>query len=182
MRTLVSGSMGPSILVRGPLDAHRDVEGPAHSPALNDRWCPSLPGCQRGGRVSPVLGLGGHQSPVLRRQAPWEGPLGGQPRIRVSPQETSRPDPTAVRRAEWRTEVGALASSSMGPRVLARMAFKSHRSLEGPSHSPTLKDQRRPSGPMSMGQQGESGIMTRGSPIPGVVAAGPFRGAPLGPT
>ena len=73
------------------------LEGPVRSPALNDQGRPKQTGWWRGGSLSLALGLRGPQSPGLRRQAPWEGPLAGRPRVRVSPQEASRPDLLDVR-------------------------------------------------------------------------------------
>ena len=50
----------------------------------------------RGGMVSTALGLLGPHSLALLHQAPWEVPLGAQPRVKVSPQEAGRPDLLAV--------------------------------------------------------------------------------------
>ena len=66
-------------------------EGHVHSVAVNDQRRPFWLGWWRGGRVNPALGLGGPQSPALRRQVPWEGPLWGRHRDRVSPQEAGSP-------------------------------------------------------------------------------------------
>ena len=101
-RALAIGSVGSSLLVRGPSKVSGGSEGPSRSSALNDRRHPNWPGWRRGSRLSLMLGLWGPQSPALWRQAPWEGPLGGQPRVKVSPQEAGRPDPPAVRRAVGR--------------------------------------------------------------------------------
>ena len=82
--------------------------------------------------MSPALGLRGPKSPALRRQAPFEGPLGGRPRVRVSPQEAGRPDRLVVWQAEGRAEVRVLASRCVDPSVLAWGAFKSRWGLGGP--------------------------------------------------
>ena len=44
VRALAIGNMGPSVLERGAFKDHRGLEGPACSPALNDRRRPSGPG------------------------------------------------------------------------------------------------------------------------------------------
>ena len=62
----------------------RGWEGPVRSLALNMRQPPDGPGLWPGGRVSLVLGLKGPQSPDFWHQAPWEVPIGGRPRVRVS--------------------------------------------------------------------------------------------------
>ena len=74
--------------------------------------------------MSTALGLECPQCPVFRHQIPWEGPLRGRPRVKVSLQEASRPDPPAVQCAEGRAKVSALARGSEGPSVLARGAFE----------------------------------------------------------
>ena len=82
--------------------------------------------------MSPALGLGDPQSPALRRQARWEGPFGGRPRVRVSPLKASRPDLPAVGQVEGRAEVRALKNGSVGPSVLAWGAFEGRRGLGEP--------------------------------------------------
>ena len=82
--------------------------------------------------MSPALGVGGSQSPALCSQAPWEGHLGGRPRVRVSPLEAGRPDPLAVRRAKGPAEVRVLTSGSMGASVVAQGAFEGRQGLGGP--------------------------------------------------
>ena len=82
--------------------------------------------------MSLALGLRGLQSPMLRCQALLEGPLGGKPRVRVSPKKAGRPDPPLVHRAEGWAKVSALASGSVGPSVLVRGAFEFRRGLGGP--------------------------------------------------
>ena len=77
MRALGRGSVGPRLLAQEAFDVAWGSEGPARSLALNDRRHSDGPRWWPGGRVSLALGLGGPPSPGLRRQAPWEGPLGG---------------------------------------------------------------------------------------------------------
>ena len=79
-----------------------------------------------------ALGIRGPQTPALRHKAPWEGILGHRPRVRVRPQEAGRPDPEAVRRAEVRAKVRALASEIVGPCVLERRALEGRRGLRVP--------------------------------------------------
>ena len=79
--------MGPRDLSRGTFECCSGSEGPARSPALNDRRCPDVPWWRGGGRVSLAQGLEGCKSPVFRGQAPWEGPLGCRPNFKVSRQE-----------------------------------------------------------------------------------------------
>ena len=80
--------------------------------------------------MSPISGV---TAPV-----PWEGLLRGRTRVRVSPQEAGRPDLKAVWRAEGGAQVSAMVSGSVGPSVLAWVAFKGRRGHGGPckfSHS-----------------------------------------------
>ena len=77
VRALGMGIVGPKVLAQGAFGRHRGSEGPARSPALNERRHPDGPGCKRGGWVSLALGLWGPQSPALRHMAPWERPLKG---------------------------------------------------------------------------------------------------------
>ena len=76
MRVLVNGNVGPKFQSEGPSKVARGSECPAHSPSPNDRRLPSQHWWQRGGRVSPALGLGGHQCPALGRQDLGKGHLG----------------------------------------------------------------------------------------------------------
>ena len=101
--------MGPRVLAGGPSKVAWGSEGPAGSPALNEWQCPDVPGWRRGGgRVILALGLGCSKSPVFRGQALCEWPLGGRPKVRLSPQEVARPNPMAMRRAEGQAEVRLL--------------------------------------------------------------------------
>ena len=104
-----------------------------------------------------MLWLGGPQSLALWQQAPLEGPLSwADLGLELAPRRLAGPirQLCGERRAEGRAEVRVLASSSVGPSVLAQMAFKIHRSLEGSARSPTLNDQRRTSGPDVGGEAG----------------------------
>ena len=85
----------------------------------------------QGSRVSLELSLGGPQFQVFRHQALWEGPFRGQPMVTVGPQETRRPIPYAVQRAEGWAEVRVLARGSQGPSVLAQGAFEGRWGLGG---------------------------------------------------
>ena len=69
------GEHGPRVLAWGPSKVTRGLEGPGHSPTLNELWCPDRPEWWPGGMVSLVLWFGGLQSPALWFQAPGEGPL-----------------------------------------------------------------------------------------------------------
>ena len=82
--------------------------------------------------MSLALGLRGPQYPAFWRQAPWEVPPRGRPRVRFSPREACRPDPLGVRRAEGRAEVRALESVIVGPSVLVRGAFEGLQGIGGP--------------------------------------------------
>ena len=130
--------------------------------------------------MSPTLGLGGPKSPALRCQAPWEGPLGGRPRVSVSPQESSRPIPPALRQAEGQPEVRALARGSVGPSVLARGAFEGRRGLGGPC---LFSRPERLAAPLAArvaaGQQGDSGAGLGGPQSPALWRQAPWEG-PLG--
>ena len=165
----------------GPLKVSEGSKGPLRSSALMTCGAPIGPG-GLGGRVSLALGLGGPQSPALRRQAPWEGPFGGGPSVRVS-LEAGSPDPPALLQVEGWAEVKALASGSVGPNVLVQEAFEGHRGLGG---SFTFSSTKRPAVPLvawlEAWQQGEFGDGARGSPIPVVAAPGPLGGAPRGRT
>ena len=88
---------GPKGFAGGPLKFTWGSEGPAGSPALNEWQCPDVPGWLGGGRVSLALGLSYSKSPVFRGQALCDWPLGGRPKVRLSPQDVVRPDPMAVR-------------------------------------------------------------------------------------
>ena len=77
VKALGMGIVGPKVLAWGAFECHLGSEGPARSPALNERRRPDGPGCRRGGWVSLALGLWGPQSPALWHQAPWERPLEG---------------------------------------------------------------------------------------------------------
>ena len=127
--------------------------------------------------MSAALGLGGPQSPALRRQAPWEGPLGGRGRVRVSPQEAGRPDPQVVRRAQFQAEVRELVRGSVGPSVLAQGAFECFRGLIGPCLFSRLE---RPAGLLAArvaaGRQGESGAGARGPQSPALWRQDPWDG------
>ena len=136
---------------------------------------PIGPGGGWGDRVIPALWLGGPQSLEFRRQAPWEGPLGGQPRVRVSSQEGGRHDPPAVWLAEGWAEVRALATVSLGPSVLAGGALKFARGSEGPAHFPALNDRRSPYRPGC--RQGGRVSLAQGLGVPNPRRAGP---GPLG--
>ena len=97
------GIVGPKVWSSGHSKVDSGSEFPAHSPTLNERWCPVRPMWWPGGSVSLPLGVGCAQSPALQCQDPGEGPLWGRPRIRVSTQEAHRPEPKAVWLAEWWT-------------------------------------------------------------------------------
>ena len=79
--------------------------------------------------MCPALGLGRPGSPAWLRKSPWEGPLGDQRRVTVSPQEAGRSDPPAVFRAERQVEVRALTSGNVGPSALGRGAIKGRQGL-----------------------------------------------------
>ena len=100
-----------------------------------------LPWFSGGALMGPVEGLAagesgagapGPQSPLLWHQAPWEEPLEGPPRVRVSPKEAGRPEVMVVRSAEVRADVRALGRGSVGPRVLMQGVFKGLMWLGGP--------------------------------------------------
>ena len=99
IRELTSRRVGPSVLALGAFEGHRGREGPAHSPTLNDRWCPSGP-VLAGWKGESSVATRGSPIPGVPWQSLWEGPLGGQPRVRVSPQEAGRLNPPALRRME----------------------------------------------------------------------------------
>ena len=130
----------------------------------------------RGGRVHPALGLGGPQSPALQRQAPWEGPHGGQPRFRFSPKEAGRPYSPAFWRLEWRTEVRALVSGSVGLGVLSRGAFERFRVSEDPARSPALNERQHPKTRVAAGRQGESSAEVQGPQSPALQRQTPWEG------
>ena len=67
--------------------------------------------------MSVAPGLGGHQSPALWHQAPWEEPLRDRNIVRVSPEEAGLPYQRDVWQAEGRVEVKALGMESVGLRL-----------------------------------------------------------------
>ena len=81
---------------------------------------------------------------MLPLQAPWEGTIGGQPRVRISPQEASRPYLPVVLQAEGWAEVRELASGSVGLAFWRGEPSMVAGGSEGPAHSPALNDRRRP--------------------------------------
>ena len=79
--------MGPRVLAQRAFEVEGGSEVPDRSPTLNEQWHPVRILCLPGGSVSLALGFGCPQYPALPCQAPWEGPLGGRLRVRVSPHE-----------------------------------------------------------------------------------------------
>ena len=131
VRALASGSLNPSVFAWWAFEGCRGLTGlcPFFRPEIGQQ--PQRVGSRSGGRLSPALVLVGPQSLARRHQAPWEGPLVSSPRVRVRPQEAGRPGLPAVRGAEGRAEVRALASGILGPRVLAHGAFECRWGLRG---------------------------------------------------
>ena len=80
----------------GPSNVAVGLEGPAHSPALNDWWPSNVPGLRADSRLRLVLGVWGSTFKDLGGQTPCEGLLGGRPKVRVSPQVVVRHNPMAV--------------------------------------------------------------------------------------
>ena len=114
----------PKALSLSAFKGRRGLGVSAISPVLNERRGPDSPVWWLVDRVSLALGLGSPQSPALRSQAPWERPLWGRSRVRVSPQEARRCEPRAVGHVEWLAEMRTLGRGSVSPRVLACEFFE----------------------------------------------------------
>ena len=82
------------------------------SPIRNELRVTDGPVWQPSDSVSLALGLGNPQTLVLHHQAPWDGPLGGRPRVRVSPGEARRCELMAVGPAEWQAKMRMLGGGA----------------------------------------------------------------------
>ena len=82
-------------------------------------------------------------------------------------------------RAEWRTELRALVSGSVGPGVLAQGSFEGRHVLEGPARSPALNEGQDPKTQVAAGRQGEASAEV-GVPNPWRCGARPLGRGPSG--
>ena len=103
---------------RGPSKVAGGSGSPAHSPALNDRH-PEGPGCQQGGRLSPVLGSGSAIASTVAPE-PWEWLIDRGPRF------CSGKTPVT-----WQARSSCSAASHVSELLLMQRALPSSSGQEG---------------------------------------------------